>query len=186
MSEDNQISEKSAKWRAEFSIEGLKDGRTLIYTQHSDSFKWIIGSLLAINSGGAFAVLNNGNINYDGKFWPSIFFIIGILLSIAVAYATQRLSKRVINVIHRQIGFWHCVLEDGVIPPNLNEIEERDRTEALRFQWIVPAIGGLSALAFVAGVIALGTALKATEAMQVAKAVLPACACEVPKNDLKP
>jgi hypothetical protein len=186
MSEEHQISEMSAKWLAEFSIESLKGGRGLIYNQHSESFKWIMGSLLAINSGGAFAVMNNSNITYGGKFWPSVFFVIGILLLIMVAYAAQKLSARVINVIHRQIGFWLCVLEDGVIPPNLNEVEERDRAEAQRFQWIVPAIGWLSALAFVAGVLSLGSALKAKEAVQARTTVPPGCACEAPKNAPKP
>jgi len=156
MSENLDVSEEIARRLAEHSIETLKSTYSFAIQQHADSFKWITASLLAINSGGAFAVLNFEKLDLVSKKVSGLFFLVGILLSMLVAVAAQKLTIRALPILNHQIGFWISVLEDGKIPANLEEIESANAKKVIRFQWIVPMIGWLSAACFVAGMASIG------------------------------
>jgi hypothetical protein len=154
-----QISETAAKWLAEHSIEGLKRGRDVIIDQHADSFKWILASLLTINSGGAISLLSSSSLSPDVKVESGSFFILGIMTAILIAVISQKLSQRAFPIINSQIGLWLSVLEDGMIPNNLEEVENLNSIEMRRFQWIIPAVGWVSAICFLCGVISIGNGL---------------------------
>ena len=161
MSEVLSVSEETARRIAEHSIDSLKSSQNFLLQQHSDSFKWITASLLTVNSGGAFAILNTEKIDIITKKTSGMYFLVGILLAMLVGVFAQRLTARVIKILNQQVGFWLSVLEDGAIPQNLTEIEAQNSKDATRLQWIVPVIGWLSAACFVAGMFSIGANLKA-------------------------
>jgi hypothetical protein len=158
-------------WRlaAGYEIQALEKIRELSFEQNVHAFKWLTGSLLVINAGGAIAAINSEFLTAHSKLLAGTIFGVGILLSLSIAVAAQKFSMHLIPKLQQQIGYWLGVSVDGERLESLEEQNQSDLKEQIRRAWIVPALGWISALAFVAGSVSVGFGLVEQESRKTDK-----------------
>ena len=151
VSEMTESEIENYKEGAKAEIAFLNETRQMVLEQHSHSFKWITASLLAINGAAAISILNTDKLIVYWKIYSGIFFCIGILLALLVAVSAQKISLKGLIPIQRQIGYWISVSYDGERVEAVETELNKEFAAAMRFSWLVPALGWLSALMFVVG-----------------------------------
>lgn len=147
------------KMAAMEEIKSLVDARSRLFDEHTHMFRWLTASLLAINAGAAVAALNSDFLSAHSKIVSGGFFGCGLLAALLVGVLGQKLNKKLLPVVQRQIAYWITVADDG-------ERWEEQETElaaevqaAIKWAWTVPAIGWVSALIFLAGIASMGLGL---------------------------
>jgi len=140
-------------------ISTLVESRQLLSEQHSHAFRWLMASLLVINSGAAVAVLNSDAIQALTKVRAGFAFATGITLALMVAYSAQKLANFVVPVIQERIGYWLAVLEDGELDEEALKPIVTKGVRVLRFRFIPEMFGFLSLFAFFVGLGIIGSAL---------------------------
>ena len=114
--------------------------------------KWLNASLLATNGAAVIAVLNNAQHLKISMLGMS-FFIAGLLLPMSSAWFLQVIYNNVTEPIFNYFLYWSEVEFNGERDEEAEEVLKAALLRAYRFQYIPPALGWLSALAFVAGII---------------------------------
>lgn len=140
-------------------IETLREARKLLSEQHSQSYRWLLASLLAINSGAIVATLNSNAIDPTCKVQAGGVFACGIIFTMLNAYAGQKLNATLIPHIQKRIGYWLGVAEDGNLDQEQDEALVRDTRKTLRRRHLPEFFGWLSALCFLVGLGFLGGSL---------------------------
>lgn len=134
---------------------------------------WLVASLLALNGGGAIAVLNSLK-HLSDPIYPAGLFIAGIMLALANAAAVQRCGYAALKPMSEMIGYWLTVAEDG---ERLLDFENdlKRKMRPLRFFGLVASmLGWISSALFLAGCISFAINMeeppeqKAMQAQQLA------------------
>lgn len=122
-------------------------------TQMAGMIRWIIASLLVVNSGALIAVMNTQAIGLKGKLWAGSLFALGLCGAFLTAYTNVRSARKFIPEISELIGLYSNTEFSG----------ERDieREKALhkkidandRSSVVSDALAWLSLLFFIAGLI---------------------------------
>ena len=115
--------------------------------------KWLNASLLATNGAAVIAVLNNAQ-HIKVSIVAMTFFIAGLLLPMASAWFLQVIYSNVTEPIFNYFLYWSEVETSGERDEAAEENLKFALLHAYRFQYVPPALGWLSALAFVGGIVA--------------------------------
>jgi hypothetical protein len=89
------------------------ESRRLIIDEHSASFRWLMASLLAINSGGLFLLKDMAIADPAWQISAAICFYLGIVAALAVAWFGQRSNRRSIQAAVNVESFWAVVSSTG-------------------------------------------------------------------------
>lgn len=147
---------------AQHEIDSLIQLRTLLLEQHTHSFKWLNASLLAMNGGALVAILNSEKL--QPNIFPATFcFLSGIVLSLLIGVAAQKISIQSLKPYQRMIGYWISVKSDG---KRISAFEDQlgdELVEANKYGWIVPAVGWLSGVSFLLGCVLLFSSIQPQE-----------------------
>ena len=140
-------------------IATLLESKTSAIDEQAAMARWLIASLLAINSGGLIYLANAKiNMNYYCAV-AAVAFIAGILFAMLNAYLIQVIAMRMIAPLDDTISYWTIISdprhEDA---DRLTELSEQYQ-RAGKYGWTAPVAGWLSVLAFVVGVLSTGHAL---------------------------
>ncbi|MEO7383908.1 MAG: hypothetical protein ABIU18_03155 [Novosphingobium sp.] len=127
--------------------------------QHTELFKWITASLLAINGGAAVTILGSNTVDAAHKIGVGANFVVGIFFALIVGVAAQLLSARTLQPTQALIGYWITVEIDGNRKDDLEVQLGNDLRQSVKWSWVVPALGWMSGLFFAVGlvIIAHGT-----------------------------
>lgn len=79
MSEDD-VDFSFSRETALYNVENFGRLQDAMFEQHASMFKWLLASLLAINGGGAIAVMNAANLAFDWKLCAALAFRLEFLL----------------------------------------------------------------------------------------------------------
>lgn len=138
-------------------VASFTTAKQTILEEHSASFKWLMASMLAINSCGLIKVSDLNSLQAMHQLAASIAFLVGILAALAIAWLGQIASRRMIEPLALAIAFWTITSATG-------EFDEEEHSEIIakiqasvksgnRSRWA----GWLSTIAFSAGVILILT-----------------------------
>jgi hypothetical protein len=72
-----------------------------------------MASLLAINSGGLFALADLTTVNSDLRATAAISFVVGILSALAIAWLGQIASRKFLIPMNEMTAFWMVVAASG-------------------------------------------------------------------------
>ena len=133
--------------------------RAIAFEQHSQSFRWLTASLLAINGAAAIAILNSVSIPISAKLWSGIFFLLGILLALGIAVCSQRAGAALLPLIQTQVEYWDRVQFDGQRIIASESEAAANAKMPLRWSSAAQVCGWLSALTFCVGFIIAGANL---------------------------
>ena len=149
--EQGLIEAAYAREAAKGEIQVLDELRIATLTQHTEMFKWLTASLLAINGGAAISILGTLSIDAIHKVYAGSNFVAGILSALFVGVALQIVSAKGLRPIQALKGYWLAVLVDGERAVDVENELEDDVLKSLRWAWIVPALGWFSGLFFAIG-----------------------------------
>jgi hypothetical protein len=136
---------------AELEVERQSASIDRMLDQHVADFKWLTASLLLLNSGGSAAILNSAAISNQGKLISASLYLVGIALALLIGVASQKFSIKTLSPTIGYRAFWIAISQGEVFDPETErEAIEKIQATAKR-AWIVPALGWLSASAFLAG-----------------------------------
>lgn len=134
--------------------------------QHAGMFKWLLASLLAINGGGAIAVMNATNLALVWKLDAALAFSFGICAAMLSGQLGQKFNMKSLGPVSKRRGYWLAVSQSGVyIPADSNELDV-EYNRSTKWAWTVPAAGWLSAAMFAAGAVCVGIAMANAPALE--------------------
>ena len=140
-------------------IATLLESKTSAIDEQAAMARWLIASLLAINSGGLVYLANakiNTNFHYVAA---ATAFIAGILFAMLNAYLIQVIAMRMIAPLDDTISYWTIISDPSHEDADrLTELSKQYQ-QAQQYSWTAPVAGWLSALAFVVGVLLTGYSL---------------------------
>ena len=139
--------------RAEVQV--LDEIRAATLEQHTEMFKWLIASLLAINGAAAVAMINAHEISAVHRVWAGACFIVGIFFAMVVAVVAQALSAKYLNPLQKLKGYWLTAEIDGTRDESLEENLQGELLRSIRLGWIAPTLGWISGIFFALGLIAV-------------------------------
>jgi hypothetical protein len=144
---------------AELEVSKTTQMLSMLLQAHQDAYKWLLGSLLAINGGGMLALLNANGLDRKVTIVIAIFFYLGIMNALLSGYLSQKANQYLIEPLGKSIGYWMSVAHDGEhVPKAWEDIEERIQ-QSVKKAWPVQVAGWISALCFSIGVLAFGCGL---------------------------
>lgn len=151
---------KVVKANAEGQLESLVEYRRVLHEQHAHAFRWLSASILAINAGAAVSVLNVSQLQASTKIEAGVFFCVGIILALSMAFVAQVGIGATLQPLHRQMSYWK----------NVSTIGARDHEEEVRlapglnvankFNAFGQVIGFLAVVSFVVGVWKIGDGIQ--------------------------
>lgn len=131
------------------------ESRRTLLDEHSASFRWLMASFLAINSGGLLFLANSKVHNLRLYSVAGVSFYLGIIAALAVAWLGQRVNRRAIAPLSKLESYWALVSATGKF-----DQEEFDAVMAEVALTANPGMaryaGWLSVIAFSVGVFAIG------------------------------
>jgi membrane-bound ClpP family serine protease len=141
------------------NIETLIQSKKVAIEEQGAMARWLIASLLAINSGGLFFV---GGLKFPlgclGILGASA-FIFGILTAMLNAYLIQVLAMKSIAPLEAAISYWTIIVDPKHESPDRLAELSKQRDDAAKWSNSAPIAGWVSVLAFLAGVFAVGSML---------------------------
>ena len=131
---------------------------------------WLNASLLAVNGGGAIAVLN-GAEHIGGRGAAGAVFVVGIVFALLSASMIQAVIAKQQGPLEIWIGYWRGVEYSGVRDDESEVKLAAPITIWEKRAWIAPALGWVSGALFVVGAIIAGAtyAPPSTPAVQAAR-----------------
>ena len=136
---------------AKAEIQTLDEFRVATLAQHTEMFKWITASLLAINGAAAVAMIGADAINAVHKICAGANFVVGVFLAINIGVAAQLVSARGLKPLQELKGYWIAVEIDGERIEDLENTLHDNLRKSMRWSWIVPALGWVSGIFFAVG-----------------------------------
>ena len=136
---------------AELEIERQSSSIDRMLDQHIADFKWLTASLLLLNSGGSAAILNSTSISNHGKLISASLYLAGIALALLIGVASQKFAIKTLSPTIGYRAFWIAVSQGEIFDPEAERQAIEKIQAAAKKAWIVPALGWLSAAAFLAG-----------------------------------
>lgn len=111
---------------------------------------WLTAALFALNGGGALAALNAGP-SLDAPLWSAGAFGVGLLFAMSSAVFIQYLISRGTVPAEALLAFWRRVEVTGTLDSHDYETLSRPIMAQQRWNWIAPALGWVSGIAFALG-----------------------------------
>lgn len=111
--EDDTVDPKIWQRVAETELASATHSRNVLLEAHQDTYKWLLASLLAINSGGLLALLNIDTLHGHYKLFVALAFYAGIMASLLSSYLSQRASRQLLPPLGEAMGYWISVANDG-------------------------------------------------------------------------
>lgn len=122
---------------------------------------WLVASLLALNGGGALAVLNAVD-RLAQPTVPASIFIAGIMFALANAAGIQWSGYAQLKPMSEMIGYWITVADDGVRTAAFeDQLKAKVRPLIIRGK-LASAAGWISAFLFLAGCVCFATNFEPT------------------------
>ncbi|MFN3473115.1 MAG: hypothetical protein ACK4ZW_03620 [Blastomonas sp.] len=147
------------KLAASEEIANLRLIRERVWEEHSQSYRWLMASLLALHAGACLSIFGSDEIAKEIKLFGCGAFVIGMVLALTVAMFGQRSNQASLAPVQQQIGYWMTVVRDGERDDNF-EVELADTLRKSSKIGVVARVAGwLSGVAFVSGVIISGYAM---------------------------
>ncbi|WP_324261586.1 hypothetical protein U4960_15935 [Altererythrobacter sp. H2] len=154
------------KEAAKEEIESLKFMRAVAWEQHSHSFKWLVGSLLALNGGGLLAIVQATGIALIERLFGGAAFALGIACALLVAVFAQHAIMASLMPLQRQIGYWMSVVDDGVRNEQFEAELASELGKSSRLEKLGRIGGWASAACFFVGLICGGVGMVQFESEQ--------------------
>jgi hypothetical protein len=126
--------------------------------EHSAAYRWLMASLLALNSGGLFAIHKGFSAENLFVFLSSVAFYIGVAAALTVALLGQIAAQKMLPSLSAAGIFWAEVAETGVFTKEEFERVMGNVTGAKTVGRWAPIAGFVSFIAFSAGLIFIGLA----------------------------
>lgn len=152
----DHAAEQRIRHLAQIEIESLSSFIDRILDQHADDFKWLTASLMLLNSGAIAGVINTDAISIYGKQVSSSFYIVGIVFCLLIAVASQLFGRRSLPPLLKYRAYWISISQGEVYSAEAEQEAATDFKRSQRLAWIVPILGWLSAIAFIAGSVSAG------------------------------
>ena len=145
---------------AEQELAAATHSRNVLLEAHQDSYKWLLASLLGINSGGMFALLNFEGLDSKSKGVVAIFFYLGIIAALLSGYLSQRANRSLIGPLGESMGYWISVAHHGEHIPDVWDKIQAKIQATIKQARATQIAGWASAICFSIGVIGLGVNLQ--------------------------
>lgn len=144
---------------ARLELELISSYENVLVEEHTANYRWLISSLLVVNSGGLFAVkdLLNGDRNF--ALCGGLMFLLGIALAMLAAWLGQRANRAVMALLMNLKHALMVAVVTGVYNTELvKDIQGKIQLKTMR-SWAPAAFGFISFFAFAVGLIFLGASL---------------------------
>lgn len=131
----------------------IRAGIANIVDQNIQLSKWLIGSLLVLNSGAILALLNAGRSRVADPGIPAAWFLVGVFGALLNGWLVQFLSSRVLGWMQDAEAYWSLVATTGRQTEDSEKMIWAHSVKATRFLKWAPLPGWVSAIAFFWGAI---------------------------------
>ena len=119
---------------------------------------WLTASLLAINGGGAIAVMNSAD-RLQAPALVAALFLLGLLFAMLNAVLIQSLSAVLQNPLEQWLAYWRGVEKYGLRQHQSEQELHQLVKRAQRYRWSAPAVGWISGAIFLVAVTMAGANL---------------------------
>jgi hypothetical protein len=147
-------------------LERIDRQSTFVAEQVNSMAKWLAASLLAVNGAGALATLNAAKAT---SYWPSIIFVVGVILALLSGAGLQEIYNRLSDKLHDFDVYWTRVM----LGAQRNSEDESKLEHAVdsvtRWAAAPPVLGWLSGFAFLVAASLLGLAVSAANSLDTAR-----------------
>jgi len=109
------LDDEVVKAIAENAVDFFGQARSLAISEHSNTFKWLLASLLTLNSGAGFAIFGIDQIDLLSKLLAGGAFYLGIIGALLIAVFGQRANQKLIQPIVEMQEFWIVTKTTGKI-----------------------------------------------------------------------
>ena len=94
---------------AQYEANSAKDVRLKTIDEHNAAFRWLVGSLFALNGGAAIALFSKREITGSVLIYAESAFLVGIVLCFVTAILGQLSDRRMIIKSHEWGLYWTTV-----------------------------------------------------------------------------
>jgi hypothetical protein len=126
--------------------------------EHSAAFRWLMASLLAINSAGLLVLKDGLGSMSVWKALAGVSFYAGIVSAFAIAWFAQQVVRASLPLYSKQIAFWATVHVTGEFDPETHAQVIQEPTDVYEKSKMAPRAGWISLAAFTIGLICIGIA----------------------------
>lgn len=139
---------------ANMALETLKPSVTMAMEQMASLARWLLATLVTINGGALVSLLSvSDKVLPSNMLWAASLFTLGIVLSIAAATLSALTSAIPMRTVGAMIGYWTTVADDGErLEEQEIKLEHAQRRTKINL-WRNSAVGLLSLVSFVAGIV---------------------------------
>lgn len=137
-------------------ITNLKLIREFVWEEHTQSYRWLMASLLALNGGACLTIFDTDLVPLEAKFFSCGLFVVGTVCALLVAMLGQRSNQASFAPLQQQIGYWMTVERDGERDEEFEAELAARLKKGTRIGLFARSAGWLSGLAFVTGVMVAG------------------------------
>lgn len=137
-------------------IAALLEAKRSSTDEQAHMARWLIATLLAINSGGlVFLASAKPTVAFSAVVALSA-FVLGLAFAMLNAYLIQIFAMRAIGPIEETISYWTIISKpDHENPERLAELKQRNM-DAQKLSWTAPLAGWISMVALIIGVVSTG------------------------------
>ena len=147
---------------AEINCLAVTSSRNRLLEEHSAAFRWLMASLLAINSAGLLVLKDELGSMSVWTVLAGISFYLGIVSALAIAWFAQRVVIASLPSYMEQIAFWSAVYGTGDYDTELHQEILKKPKDAVEKSKIAPLAARVSLLAFTIGLVFIGIAASKT------------------------
>ena len=102
----------------------------MLMEEHSATFKWLMASLLALNSGGLFLIKDFFSNDHYFSVLAALAFFIGIFLSLMIAFVGQKSHQKMLPPVNKLAIYWRSVALTGEKNEDLKSRITKEMDEA--------------------------------------------------------
>lgn len=174
---DAKIDRSLAEWNkaaASEEIANLKLIRQFIWEEHTQSYRWLVASLLALNGGACLALFNTDQVHLEAKVVSCGMLVAGAVCALLIAMLGQRSNQASFTPVQQQIFYWMTVERDGERDEEFEVKLAENLKKGTKIGLVARLAGWLSGVLFVTGVVVAGFSMvpqKQSPSMRTAPAI---------------
>lgn len=141
-------------------IEYIKAFRSSAWEEHTNSYRWLMASLLGVNGAACLAVFGSAAVQWQLRFYACGSFILGILAALLVAVFGQHAVQKSLSPLQKLVGYWMTVAEDGQRDDDIEAKLNHELQVSAKIALGSRLSGWVSAIAFLVGITISGFGLE--------------------------
>ena len=150
-SESSSPEQRIVRRLSENQLMSIRDTRGRIVSQEADFAKWMVTSLLALNSGAGFAMWSSSAVPPGYRLGATIAFVVGVLAAVSTSYFVYKANRAILENLQGWERYWISASESLRHDDEERARLDREFTAAFSKVGMTPMAGIASGVCFLFG-----------------------------------